>query len=258
MVRLFCFPYAGASAQFYHRWRRVLPTWLDVCPVELPGRGARFGEPLQENLTALANQLAAELQASELPDQGQPFAFFGHSLGALLAFEVAHALRAQGAPQPQVLVVSASAAPTRRNPERYRALETDAELRAELQGLGGTVAEVLNNPEMLALVLPVLRADFRLCAGYRPQARAPLACALSVLSGRDDAIEAADLHAWSHETSGAFSSLELPGGHFFVQSQEAQVLAHLVRVLAPLRVPVEPASLSAAQPAFIDHAEGWR
>lgn len=92
MVKLFCFPYAGASAQCYARWRRGLPAWLDVRPVELPGRGARFGEPLHEQLAPLVAQLVTELRA----DLHAPYALFGHSLGALIAFEVAHALPTAG------------------------------------------------------------------------------------------------------------------------------------------------------------------
>ncbi|MFS2126939.1 thioesterase II family protein, partial [Pseudomonas sp. Pseusp97] len=107
MLRLFCLPYSGASAMVYARWKRQLPGWIDVCPVELPGRGRRFAESLHTDLRALASQLADEIAAR----LDQPYALFGHSLGGLLAFELAHALRDRGLPMPQALFASAAPAP---------------------------------------------------------------------------------------------------------------------------------------------------
>ncbi|WP_343047377.1 thioesterase II family protein [Pseudomonas akapageensis] len=231
MVKLFCFPYAGASAQFYARWRRGLPAWLDVRPVELPGRGARFGEPLHEQLMPLVEQLVTELRA----DIHTPYAFFGHSMGALIAFEVTHALRRHGLPQPEQLFLSGASAPGHRDDERYARLDTDAGLVDELRRLGGTAAEVIHSPELMAMVLPVLRADFRLCTGYGPVHRPPLTCALHVLGGDGDYMGAAALQAWRSETRGTFSCTSFVGDHFFLHAREAQVLDHLCTRLARLR-----------------------
>lgn len=231
MVKLFCFPYAGASAQCYARWRRGLPAWLDVRPVELPGRGARFGEPLHEQLAPLVAQLVTELRA----DLHAPYAFFGHSLGALIAFAVAHALRHGGLPQPEQLFLSGTSAPGHRDDERYTRLDADADLIDELQRLGGTAAAVIHSPELMAMVLPVLRADFRLCANYAPVPRPPLTCAVHVLGGDGDAIGAAALQAWRGETLGTFSCTSFVGDHFFLHAREAQVLDHLRAHLARLR-----------------------
>ncbi len=231
MVKLFCFPYAGASAMFYARWRRALPAWLDVRPVELPGRGARFGEPLHEHLAPLVEQLVTELRA----DVHTPYAFFGHSLGALIAFEVTHAMRLLGLPQPKALFLSGASAPGHRDDERYTRLSTDADLIDELRRLGGTAAEVIHSPELMAMVLPVLRADFRLCSGYGPLDRPPLECAVHVLGGDGDYMDEAALQAWGSETLGAFSCTSFVGDHFFLQAREAQVLDHLCTRLARLR-----------------------
>src|SRR5476649_237391 len=110
-LRLFCLPYSGASAMVYARWRRTLPEWLQVCPLELPGRGMRMDEPLQRDIKALAAQLADEISR----DLNGPYALFGHSLGGLLAFELAHALRERGVPEPLALFASGTAGPARRD-----------------------------------------------------------------------------------------------------------------------------------------------
>jgi len=108
-VQLFCLPYSGASARVYLHWRNTLPAWLSVLPVELPGRAGRIGEPPQTDMVALAGQLAGEI----LPRITGPYALFGHGLGALLAFEMAHALRGADAPAPLALIASGAAAPSR-------------------------------------------------------------------------------------------------------------------------------------------------
>jgi len=219
-MKLFCFPYAGASATVYARWRRCLPDWLEVKPVELPGRGMRFDEPPQSDLNALAGQLADELR----PATGGRYALFGHSLGALLALEVAHRLAADPGGTPSGLFVSGTHAPSRRDTTRYARLRTDRELIAELRRLNGTPPEVLDNPEFLALTLPVLRADFALCADYRHRSRPPLGCALHVFGGTRDETTPDTLGAWREETHGDFFLDILDGDHFFIRQREDEVL----------------------------------
>lgn len=221
-VQLFCLPYSGASAMVYSRWRRAVPSWLSVLPVELPGRGARLGEPLQTDMAALARQLAAEI-LSRINGQ---YALFGHSLGALLAFEIAHALRDAGAPPPLALIASGTAAPTRREDyERgFADPKSDEELKEQLRDLQGTPPEVLANQELMELTLPILRADFLMCGRYQYRARAPLTCALHVLGGTGDRASQEQLVAWQREGRGSFILDMLPGGHFFIHEHEARVL----------------------------------
>lgn len=221
-LTLLCLPYSGASAMVYSRWRRKLPSWLQVQPVELPGRGARFDEPLQTDMGPLALQLARELR----PTLQAPYALFGHSLGALLACELAHALRELGCPQPLALFASGTAAPTMRADydRGFAVPKTDAELIDQLRTLNGTSEEILANEELMALTLPVLRADFLLCGRFQPRLRAPLDCPVHVLGGTTDKATTEQLMGWRRETSGSFSLDMLAGGHFFIHEHEARVL----------------------------------
>lgn len=182
-LTLLCLPYSGASAMVFSRWRRKVPAWLNVRPVELPGRGARLGEPLYTDMQALARQLAAEQSLVA----HQPYAVLGHSLGALLAFELVHELQALGCPPPVALFASGTAAPTRRegyDDESWREPKSDPQLIEELRTLGGTSEEVLGNEELMSLTLPVLRADFLLCGRYAYRQRPALRCPLHVLGAR--------------------------------------------------------------------------
>ncbi|TRX76809.1 thioesterase [Pseudomonas mangiferae] len=224
-LRLFCLPYSGASAMVYARWRRRLPTWLEVRPVELPGRGVRAAEPFAEDAVALAGRLAMEL----LPQLDAPYALFGHSLGSLLAFEVAHALRQHGAPAPRALFVSGGAAPARRDFQDYARPKSDDELVERLRALKGTPEEVFAHRELLEMALPILRADFLLCGRYRHQIRAPLDLPIHVLGGHEDDVEPEDLQAWGEETRGPCSVDLFDGHHFFIHEREPEVLALLER-----------------------------
>jgi surfactin synthase thioesterase subunit len=221
-LTLLCLPYSGASAMVYSRWRRKLPEWLKLQPVELPGRGARFGEPLHTDMRRLALQLAHEQKAT----LKAPYALFGHSLGALLACEMAHALRSLGCPEPVALFAWGTAAPTMRADydRGFADPKTDAELIEQLRTLNGTSEEVLANEELMSLTLPVLRADFLLCGRFEPQQRPLLKCPVHVLGGKADRATTEQLIGWSKETHGSFSVDMLAGGHFFIHEHEAKVL----------------------------------
>lgn len=234
-LTLLCLPYSGASAMVYSRWRRKLPAWLNVRPVELPGRGARLAEPLHTDLAALARQLAAEQRLTA----NQPYAVLGHSLGALLAFELVHELQALGCQPPVALFACGTAAPSRREEydgARLREAKSDAELMDELRTLQGTPEEVLANEELMSLMLPILRADFLLCGHYAYRQRPALRCPLHVFGGEDDRASEEQLLAWRAETQGDFSLEVFPGGHFFIHEHEDRVLGVLSAALEPLRL----------------------
>ena len=221
-LTLLCLPYSGASAMVYSRWRRQLPSWLHLQPVELPGRGARYDEPLQTDMRALALQLAREHK----PSLHGPYALFGHSLGALLACEMAHAFRALGAAEPVALFASGTAAPTMRSDydRGFAEPQSDEQLIDQLRTFQGTSEEVLANQELMSLTLPILRADFMLCGRFRPMQRPLLKCPVHVLGGKEDKATTEQLIGWSQETQGSFSVDMMTGGHFFIHEHEAKVI----------------------------------
>jgi len=186
-------------------------------------------EPLQTDPAALADQLANELVGAPL---AQPYVLFGHSLGGLIAFEIAHRLLALGAPRPQMLLVSGTEAPTMRDGSRWRQPLSDDALRAELLKLNGTPQEALESVEIMRSALPVLRADFLMCGNYSYQRRQPLPCPVHAFGGDLDETRAEALEAWRTETSAAFGLHVLPGDHFFIHTRQADLLNLIATVLA--------------------------
>jgi surfactin synthase thioesterase subunit len=230
VVDLLCLPWAGASANVYLRWRTKFPRWIRVSPLELPGRGTRLAEPLMEDFEQLVDALCA-VHAAAMHGR---YAFFGHSMGALLAFAMAHAKQRHGGTLPCALIVSGSPAPARRDPRRTAA-RNDAALLADLRTKGGTPEEVFANEELLRMALDTLRADYNICDSFRAQPREPLSIPLHVLAGASDDVTSEQLAAWRHASTGPFTQQTFEGGHFFVRSNEERVVTAMARALEPLR-----------------------
>lgn len=227
-IDLLALPCAGASATMYLRWRRLLPQWIRVVPVELPGRGARLGERHVEDFEALAAQLCHE-HAETLRGR---YALFGHSMGALLAYRIAQRQSMAGRRLPCALFVSASPAPSRRDPGRFAGKSDDAALIADLRKQGGTPEEVFENAELLRLTLDALRADYRVCESFRhDDGVSPPRVPVRAFAGRQDDIEAERVEAWRREAGGGFALDWFDGGHFFIRRHEQAVLAAIVREL---------------------------
>src|ERR1043165_202661 len=230
-LRLFCFPYAGGTAMVYRSWAAALPAGVEVMAVQLPGRGARL---LEEPLHRIGDVVRAVVPVL-LPFLDCPFAFFGYSMGALVAFETARALRAMQQALPEKLFVAACRGPQReaaRNTRRhYLPLP---ELIAELERLNGTPREILNDPAALECFLPALRADFEVVDTYVYQAAGPLACPIQAFGGVDDDVSVEDLSAWGDHTSSGFSLEMLDGDHFFILQSAEALLERVRRALAPL------------------------
>jgi surfactin synthase thioesterase subunit len=245
-ITLLCLPYAGACATVYLRWRRLLPAHVRLVPMELPGRGRRFGEPALRQIDRLADLLADEIA----PYTTGRYALFGHSMGSLLAWRVTHRLREQRRRLPAALFVSGGAAPTRRDPERFADLHDDDALIAELRKHGGTPDEVFADRDLLRLTLDLLDADYRVCESFRHRGEPALPMPIHAFGGRDDPIDADDMQAWARETDAAFTLDWFDGGHFFLHAQEAALVAqlndHLAVDLADL---ADPAFHGATAPA---------
>lgn len=219
-VELICFPYAGGGASLYRTWSRLLPAWIKVRPVLLPGRESRFSEPALRSIDAMV-----DLALREVIPGSQRFALFGYSMGALAAFELARRLRAEGRPLPCHLLIAALEAPLA-SPVAPMARLPDAEFLQQLRELGTMPAEVLEEPELLELFLPVLRTDFSAVADYEYMDQPPLSHPITVYGGHHDPLTSeAGLRAWASMTSGAFALRMLPGGHLFLTPSHLPLLA---------------------------------
>jgi medium-chain acyl-[acyl-carrier-protein] hydrolase len=209
---LFCLPYAGASSSVYRDWTLMAPRFLQICPVELPGRGRLIGEPFARSLTTLARMISEEI--SNYADR--PYTIFGHSMGALLTYEVAAQLELAGQPHPFRIFLSGALPPflarnRRRVSDLPKALFLD-----HLRELQGTPDAILNNQDLMQLFLPVLRSDFRLCEGYEIPEPHLLQVPVTALSGEQDReTPEADMLLWKRATTSTFESRRYPGDHFF-------------------------------------------
>lgn len=230
-IRLFCFPYAGGSTVSFRSWQGVMPGEIQLCPVEYPGRGRRILEPLCTGLPDLLDDLTPLI----LKSQEKPFAFFGHSLGALVAFEMTRRLRKIGGPQPLALFVSGYSAPhLPRSSEPMHTLPEDQFIQ-QLREYNGTPEEVLQNPEIMEMVMPILRADFAVAETYFHESEPALEVPLISFGGLEDRdVPLAELEAWREYTEKRFQVRMFPGDHFFLHSAEDRLLGELIRQLQGL------------------------
>lgn len=226
-VSLLCLPCAGASAGMYLRWRRLLPSWVRLVPVELPGRGTRMSDAFVENFEALVAHLCEQHER----ECAGSYALFGHSMGGLIAHGMAMHWREKARRMPEALFVSATPSPQHRDPSFFAGKETDSALIADLRRQGGTPREVFEDAGMLRSVLDTLRADYRVCMSYRSRHDRRLAVPLHVFAGRQDDIDSGRILAWDSETSARFSARWFDGGHFFIRQHEAAVVSEVTRRL---------------------------
>lgn len=219
--RLFCFPYAGGGATVFHAWARLLPPHVELCNVQLPGRGSRLGEVPFTSLPPLIEAVASALT----PFFDRPFIFLGHSMGGLISFELTRYLRRFQHPMPERLVISGRGAPHLADLKKPLHALPETEFLHELRQLNGTPREVLDNRELMELCLPILRADFAVCETYQYRPEVPLDCPLTVLGGVEDRdIDRERLTGWRDHTTQEFQLRMFPGDHFFLHSAQAEYL----------------------------------
>ncbi|MCC7173912.1 MAG: glycosyltransferase [Bryobacterales bacterium] len=228
-LRLFCFPYAGAGASAFRGWAEALPAGTLLCPVRPPGRESRLAEaPLRE-----MDLLVSTLGKAIPPLLDLPFAFYGHSMGAAVGFELARRLRREGRPLPLALFVSGARAPRCRLGHVPPPEPSEEEFLAELERLEGLPEQVRRSPELMRVVLPALRADAALYRAYRYEEEPPLDCPVRAYGGAEDPnVRREHLELWAKETTGSFALRLIPGGHFFIETAREEFLAALAADLA--------------------------
>lgn len=230
-LRLFCFPYAGGNAVIYRQWQASLPESVEVCPVQIPGRGKRIQERPFDHFQPLVEAAARALR----PFFDRPFAFMGHSMGGLISFELTRQLRRESNLMPTHLFISGRRAPQVPNREAPTYDLPEQEFLDAVRRLEGTPLEVLQQPELMQLMLPLLRADFAVCETYAYTAEPPLDCPISVFGGlQDREIGQRQLEAWAEQSTAATQVRMLPGDHFFINSQRPLLLRALSHDLQQL------------------------
>jgi medium-chain acyl-[acyl-carrier-protein] hydrolase len=234
-LRLFCFPYAGGGASMYRGWQDDLPASIEVCPIQLPGRESRFREPRFTQLAPLVSALGVAI----MPYLTKPFAFFGHSLGGIMGFELARFLRHRQGPQPLRLMVSAHRAPQLVYRMAVAHDLPDAGLVQELRRLKGMPDELLDNVDVMEVLIPLLRADFAVAETYEYVPGPSLACSVSAFGGlQDEGVSETEMAAWQQQTTGDFRLHMLPGDHFSVLKDRSPLIKAIINDLQSGLAPV--------------------
>lgn len=230
-VRLVCFPFAGGSASYFYGLSALLAPGVEVLAVQYPGRQDRHAEPALESVAALADGVVAQL-----PADGRPFALFGHSLGTIVAFEVARRLRDSGGPgRPVHLFASGGLARPYRSDGSSQELG-DGDILEHLRAMGGTDERFFASKELQALILPALRADYRAVGSYEPPGPERLDCPITALIGDADLRTSPEQAAtWQERTSSGFDLHVLPGGHFYLDTCQEQVAGIIAAALGAAR-----------------------
>ena len=231
-IRLYCIPYAGGGASVYREWQDKLPSIVEVQSIQLPGRENRLMEEPFSDAREAARALADVIE----PDLDRTFAVFGHSMGALIGFELLRELEARGANPPAHFFASAFRAPQVENPDSALHELPDAELLDELDRRYDAIpAAARESEELLDLIMPGIRADTSVCDGYSYVEGAKLSCPISVLGGKADAIVKPELlEPWSEQTSAGFEFDLFEGDHFYLQPRQDEVLALVSKRLLEL------------------------
>ena len=230
-TRLFCFPHAGGGPVVFFEWSQRLGREIECVGIQYPGRGQRLREEPLTTVCAIVDEISHGL--AQFFDK--PFAFYGHSFGGIVAFELARQLRRKGMPEPDHLFVGAARAPHLKGPHPPIHMLPEEEFVANVQSrYGGIPAEIYRDPEVLKMFMPAMRADFTAYETYEFQVEDPLKVPITAFAGEEDrAVKPACLSEWAFHTVGAFDMKVLPGGHFFPTKSATDLIQALQRQIAP-------------------------
>ena len=227
-VRLFCFHYAGGGASIFQSWSHKLPSDIEVYAVQLPGRETRLREQPFTNLLLLVDKLCEVVY----PYTNTPYVFFGHSMGALVSFELARTIDKRYGKSPKHLFVSGRPAPHLESLEPTIHQLPTAEFLEEIRLLNGTPDAILNNNELMELIVPILRADCTICETYQYQPSKPLSCKITAIGGNlDETVALQSLQEWQQHTTNNYSLHMLDGDHFFINTCQSELIQIITKII---------------------------
>ena len=230
-LRVFVFPYAGGNVSVFRQWYNYLPPNIELCLVQLPGHGSRINEPIFTRLHALIEELAPACE----PYFDLPFAFFGHSMGSLISFELTRYLQKQGKFLPRQLFVSSFEAPHLYNREVKLHKLPNNEFLKKISQLGGTPQSAMEDKELLKLIIPILKADLELCETYKFTDDTRIDCPITGFSGHVDLIvNPENFKAWGERTNAEFKHFMFNGGHFYFQDNLVSFMFKFAQLLNEL------------------------
>ena len=223
---VYCLPYTGTSASCFYAWQRRLPDWIAIRPIELAGRGDRMDEPFYDFFDEAVEDIERQIR----PGLSTPYMLLGHCMGAVLCYELAVRLRQDRAPLPCHLMAIGQGAPARRCEFARLASLPDSQLIQKVREMGGDPEGRLDDPELSAFFLPVLRADCRIYDDYAPSNQR-LECPIAVIGGRSDALNPpAARWEWRDYTISQLTVQQMDGGHYFAEDHTEEILASLLDI----------------------------
>lgn len=230
-IKLFCFPYAGGSAAAYNKWKQYLDKGIELHTVELAGRGRRIYDPLYDSMDEAVNDVY-KIVIPQIADM--PYCFFGHSMGGIIAYELALKIRELKKPRPRHIFFSGRGAPHIRGSEDERKIHTmtEEEFKKEIIELGGTPKEFFEHPELLDVLLPMLRSDFKIAECYEEKSSiTPFDHDITVFIGKEEDVTAEQMHGWREHTSGICTLHYFNGDHFFLSEETKKVVEIINKTL---------------------------
>jgi medium-chain acyl-[acyl-carrier-protein] hydrolase len=222
MIKLFCLPYAGGSAMVYNRWKLSINGMIQIRPVELTGRGKRFTEPYYDNLM----QAVDDIYRLVKPELNGLYAFYGHSMGSLLVYELVRKINSLPHPQPVHLFLSGGSPPHIRKSDKVYHKMPEEQFKEEIFKMGGTPREVFENKELLEIFIPLLRADYKILETYEFQPEHPVFdCGITLFNGKEDEeVTSDEIRQWQRYTKVQCPLHEYESGHFFIHDQMEDIV----------------------------------
>lgn len=229
-INLICFPYAGGNRYSYKKYEEALPDFINLVPVELPGRGARSGEALISSLELAIEDICSQINRQILAN----YAIYGHSLGGLIAYLFTHKILEQGLPPPKHIFITGTTGPSAMSRAgKKRSMLSKVEFIQELKDLDGFPEDLLANEELLDYLEPILRSDFKVSEDFTYKEAIPLDVPFTVITGRQERMAISDIHLWQKESLRHVNFKQMPGGHFFINDFSLHIVSVFAKTLFP-------------------------